>query len=133
MASAVQVVLGVPLVGSLLEVYTATFGHRTLGKPRSTLHCKSMTDPKDSDTPRNRFGHSLISTACGWSRCCSATATPLASWRRRAEYRASMASEHLRLMQQCGLLAAEREGRKKFYRVADPMARGTHDSNPGVV
>ena len=25
-----------------------------------------------------------------------------------------VASEHLRLMQQCGLLAAEREGRKKF-------------------
>src|SRR5688500_16011480 len=31
-----------------------------------------------------------------------------------------MASEHLRLMQRCGLLYNEREGRKAFYRVAEP-------------
>ena len=31
-----------------------------------------------------------------------------------------MASEHLRLMKHCGLLLAEREGRKTFYRVAEP-------------
>lgn len=30
-----------------------------------------------------------------------------------------MASEHLRLMQRCGLLAGEREGRRTYYRVAD--------------
>jgi DNA-binding transcriptional ArsR family regulator len=31
-----------------------------------------------------------------------------------------MASEHLRLMQRCGLLASEKEGRKAFYSVAEP-------------
>jgi DNA-binding transcriptional ArsR family regulator len=31
-----------------------------------------------------------------------------------------MASEHLRLMERCGLLSAEREGRKRFYRIAEP-------------
>ena len=30
-----------------------------------------------------------------------------------------MASEHLRLMQRCGFLAGEREGRKTFYRVVE--------------
>jgi DNA-binding transcriptional ArsR family regulator len=32
----------------------------------------------------------------------------------------AMASEHLRLMQRCGFLTAERDGRKVFYRVAEP-------------
>lgn len=32
----------------------------------------------------------------------------------------AMASEHLRLMQRCGLLTSEKEGRKVFYRVAEP-------------
>ncbi len=31
-----------------------------------------------------------------------------------------MASGHLRLMQRCGLLSQERDGRKTFYRVAEP-------------
>ena len=31
-----------------------------------------------------------------------------------------MASEHLRLMQRSGLLASEKDGRKAYYRVADP-------------
>ncbi len=31
-----------------------------------------------------------------------------------------MASEHLRLMKHCGLLASERDGRKTFYAVAEP-------------
>ncbi len=31
-----------------------------------------------------------------------------------------MASEHLRLMRQCKMLVAERNGRKMFYRVTDP-------------
>jgi len=35
-----------------------------------------------------------------------------------------MASEHLRLMKRCGLLAGEREGRKTFYRVAEPHLQG---------
>lgn len=30
-----------------------------------------------------------------------------------------MASEHLRLMQRCGLLTSEREGRKIYYQVGD--------------
>jgi DNA-binding transcriptional ArsR family regulator len=31
-----------------------------------------------------------------------------------------MASEHLRLMQRCGLLVSKKEGRKAFYEVAEP-------------
>ena len=31
-----------------------------------------------------------------------------------------MASEHLRLMKHCGLLGSERDGRKTYYRVAEP-------------
>lgn len=31
----------------------------------------------------------------------------------------AMASEHLRLMQRCGFLASEREGRSTFYRIAE--------------
>lgn len=32
----------------------------------------------------------------------------------------AMASEHLRLMMRCGFLISRREGRKVFYRVAEP-------------
>jgi DNA-binding transcriptional ArsR family regulator len=31
-----------------------------------------------------------------------------------------MASEHLRLMQRCGLLSAEKDGRKSYYQIAEP-------------
>jgi DNA-binding transcriptional ArsR family regulator len=31
-----------------------------------------------------------------------------------------MASEHLRLMQRCGFLASDKEGRKVYYRVTEP-------------
>lgn len=31
-----------------------------------------------------------------------------------------MASEHLRLMQRCGFLTSEKEGRKVYYHVAEP-------------
>jgi DNA-binding transcriptional ArsR family regulator len=31
-----------------------------------------------------------------------------------------MASEHLRLMQRCGFLAMEKEGRRVFYTIAEP-------------
>lgn len=31
-----------------------------------------------------------------------------------------MASEHLRLMQRCGLLNSEKDGRKAYYQIADP-------------
>ncbi|MEQ8786813.1 MAG: metalloregulator ArsR/SmtB family transcription factor [Pirellulaceae bacterium] len=31
-----------------------------------------------------------------------------------------MASEHLRLMQRCGLLGSEKEGRRAFYHIAEP-------------
>lgn len=32
----------------------------------------------------------------------------------------AMASEHLRLMQRCGFLASDKDGRKVFYRVIEP-------------
>lgn len=32
----------------------------------------------------------------------------------------AMASEHLRLMQRCGFLSSEKEGRKVFYRIIEP-------------
>ena len=32
----------------------------------------------------------------------------------------AMASEHLRLMQRCGFLASEKQGRKVFYQVSEP-------------
>ena len=32
----------------------------------------------------------------------------------------AMASEHLRLMQRCGFLDSEKDGRKVFYRVVEP-------------
>ena len=31
-----------------------------------------------------------------------------------------MGSEHLRLMQRCGLLTAEKDGRKAYYQIAEP-------------
>ncbi len=31
-----------------------------------------------------------------------------------------MASEHLRLMQRCGFLASERDGRRTYYRIVEP-------------
>jgi len=31
-----------------------------------------------------------------------------------------MASEHLRLMQRCGFLASEKDGRRRYYRVVEP-------------
>ena len=31
-----------------------------------------------------------------------------------------MASEHLRLMQRCGFLTSEKDGRKAYYRVVEP-------------
>ena len=34
------------------------------------------------------------------------------------EVRQNVASEHLRLMQNCGLMSSERRGRKVFYKVA---------------
>ncbi len=36
----------------------------------------------------------------------------------------AMASEHLRLMQRCGLLGSQRQGRKVYYRVAEPQLKG---------
>lgn len=35
-----------------------------------------------------------------------------------------MASEHLRLMQRCGLLTAEKDGRFVYYSVAEPHLEG---------
>ena len=31
-----------------------------------------------------------------------------------------MASEHLRLMQRCGFLTSEKDGRKAYYQIAEP-------------
>ena len=31
-----------------------------------------------------------------------------------------MASEHLRLMQRCGFLTSEKDGRKAYYKIAEP-------------
>ncbi len=36
------------------------------------------------------------------------------------ELPSAMASEHLRLMQRCGFLTSEKEGRRVFYRVSEP-------------
>ncbi|MBY0588845.1 metalloregulator ArsR/SmtB family transcription factor [bacterium] len=36
------------------------------------------------------------------------------------ELPSAMASEHLRLMQRCGFLTSEKEGRKVYYRVTEP-------------
>lgn len=36
------------------------------------------------------------------------------------ELPSAMASEHLRLMQRCGFLTSVKEGRRVFYRVAEP-------------
>lgn len=35
----------------------------------------------------------------------------------------AMASEHLRLMQRCGFLTSDKEGRKVYYNVIDPNLR----------
>ena len=35
----------------------------------------------------------------------------------------NVASGHLRLMQRCGMLAAERDGRSVYYRVTDPCLK----------
>ncbi len=36
----------------------------------------------------------------------------------------NVASENLRLLQRCGFLASEREGRKVFYQIAEPHLAG---------
>ncbi len=36
------------------------------------------------------------------------------------EIQSHMASEHLRLMKRCGLLASEGDGRRTYYQVAEP-------------
>ncbi len=36
------------------------------------------------------------------------------------ELPSAMASEHLRLMQRCGFLTSEKDGRRVFYKVAEP-------------
>lgn len=35
-----------------------------------------------------------------------------------------MTSEHLRLMQRCGFLGSEKEGRKVYYKIAEPHLAG---------
>ena len=36
------------------------------------------------------------------------------------ELPSAMASEHLRLMQHCGMLSSEKQGRKVYYRICEP-------------
>lgn len=46
-----------------------------------------------------------------------------------------MASEHLRLMQRCGFLTSDKDGRRVFYRVAEPHLKnilGCIESRFGV-
>jgi ArsR family transcriptional regulator, zinc-responsive transcriptional repressor len=38
-----------------------------------------------------------------------------------------MASEHLRLMQHCGLLSSQRDGRRNYYEVAEPHLESIMD------
>ncbi|MFK8112081.1 MAG: ArsR/SmtB family transcription factor [Rubripirellula sp.] len=39
----------------------------------------------------------------------------------------NVASEHLRLMQRCGFFTSEREGRRVYYRVAEPHLQNIMD------
>jgi DNA-binding transcriptional ArsR family regulator len=39
------------------------------------------------------------------------------------EIESNIASGHLRLMQRCGMLAPEREGRSVYYRITDPCLK----------
>ena len=39
------------------------------------------------------------------------------------EIRSHMASEHLRLMQRCGFLAAEKQGRFVYYTITEPQLK----------
>lgn len=39
----------------------------------------------------------------------------------------AMASEHLRLMQRCGFLSSEKDGRKVYYKVTEPHLRNILD------
>ncbi len=45
---------------------------------------------------------------------------PVGELAEACEIPSHMASEHLRLMQRCGFLASEREGRRIYYTVAEP-------------
>ncbi len=45
---------------------------------------------------------------------------PVGQLAEACELPSAMTSEHLRLMQRCGLLESEKRGRRVFYRVADP-------------
>jgi DNA-binding transcriptional ArsR family regulator len=38
-----------------------------------------------------------------------------------------MASEHLRLMQHCGLLSSQRDGRRNYYEIAEPHLKSIMD------
>ena len=43
----------------------------------------------------------------------------------------NVASEHLRLMQRCGFFTSEREGRRVYYRVAEPHLQNIMDCIEG--
>jgi ArsR family transcriptional regulator, zinc-responsive transcriptional repressor len=46
---------------------------------------------------------------------------PVGELAKACEIPSHMASEHLRLMQRCGFLESEKEGRMVYYQVAQPM------------
>ncbi len=48
---------------------------------------------------------------------------PVGELAEACELPTAMASEHLRLMQRCGFLASEKDGRKVYYRVIEPHLR----------
>ena len=56
--------------------------------------------------------------------CCCGGGTRWANWPSACEIPSHMASEHLRLMQRCGLLRSQRDGRCTYYEVAQPHLAG---------
>ena len=66
--------------------------------------------------PRQRVGRGLVVWKVKWSVFRRNEESGLPT-RRQA---LPVASEHLRLMQRCGFLSSEKEGRKAFYKITEP-------------
>ncbi|MCD0462579.1 ArsR/SmtB family transcription factor [Roseiconus lacunae] len=47
------------------------------------------------------------------------------------EIQDNVASDHLRLLQRCGFLVSEREGRRVYYQIAEPHLQGLMDCIEG--
>lgn len=81
-----------PLLTSLERLEQAAECFRTLAHPHRLRMLQMML--------RGRYTVGKLAEACG--------------------IQSHMASEHLRLMKHCRLLTGERDGRKTYYRVAEP-------------